>query len=155
MSEIKLFPRFFGNLVIHTSGQASWLQRSSFFHMALSQLGMDRKFVSGRIFGLANLPSKNNIRLYILLFETKVTRSRRCWILSHQMFRSEEAYLEHDKHLGMLCSSNWIESICRKVQISSNGISRRMANSLLILCIERSFYPKFQSIGLIITNFGR
>ena len=76
-------------------------------------------------------------------------------LLSHQMFRSEEVYLEHGKHLGMLCSSDWTQSICRKVQISFNGISRRTANSRLILCIESSFYPKFQSIALTITNFGR
>ena len=136
MWEIKLFLRFFGNLAIHTSGLASWLQRSFFSNMDLSQLGMDRKFVSGRIFGSDNLPSKNNTRLYILLFETKVTRSRRCWVPPHQMFRSEEVYLARDKHPEMPCSSDWIQSNCRKIQINFNGILRRMANSRLILCIE-------------------
>ena len=41
-----------------------------------------------------------------------------------------------NKHPGMLCSSDWIPSICRKVQINFYGILRRMINSRLILCIE-------------------
>ena len=133
---LKPYLRFFGNLEIRTSGQALWLRRSSFSHKVLSQLGMDRKFGSGRINGQANLLSENNIRLCMLLYETRVTRSLRCWVPPHQIFRSGEVYLEQDKHPGMLCSSDWSPSICRKVQINFNGILRRMVNSRLILCIE-------------------
>ena len=133
---LKPYLRFFGNLAIRTSGQALWLRRSSSSHKDLSQLGMDRKFAFGRINGQANLPSDSNIRLCMLLYEIRATRSLRCWEPPPQMFRSGEVYLEQDKHLGMLCLSDWIPYICRTVQISFIGISRRMVNSRLIPCIE-------------------
>ena len=132
----KRYLRFCWNLVIHTFGLALWPRRSSSSHTVRSQFRMVRKLDSGSIYGWVSPRSENNIRLCTILCDTKVTRSLRWWELPHRMFRSEEAYLDLDKHLGMHCFSVWNLSSWLRGRISFNGFLTRIVNSLLILCTK-------------------